>query len=335
MDASAGDTGSAPTLESISEIVAEDLTAVDQLLVRKLQDRVKLIPELAEHIVRAGGKRIRPLVTILAARAAGHTGKRHIRLAAAIEFIHSATLLHDDVVDKGTLRRGRQAANEIWGNSASVLVGDFLFSQAFCLMVEDPSRDVLRLLSGTSAEIARGEVFQLSMTGNTRTTEEEHRIMVESKTAQLFAAAAGTGGLVAKRPEKIVDALRNYGRLLGTAFQLIDDALDYGSDDGETGKATGGDFREGRMTLPVILAYARGDEEERAFWDRTLGKHEQKPKDFAEARRILASRNTIDATRARAAAAGEEARACLSALEPSPYREALDDLVGIAVVRTR
>lgn len=325
----------APSFEAIAGLVAGDLAAVDEIIVRNLQGPVALIPELAQHVVKAGGKRIRPLITILGARAAGHRGGRHIRLAASIEFIHTATLLHDDVVDNSTLRRGLRSANAVWGNPASVLVGDFLFSQAFCLMVEDGSIEVLRLLSGASAEIAQGEVLQLTTTSNTATTEEDYLAVVESKTAQLFVAAAGVGGLVAERPAPVVDALREYGRALGTAFQLVDDALDYAPDAGRTGKAPGGDFREGRLTLPVILAYARGGADERAFWDRTLGALDQKPGDLDEARRILGSRGTLGEARRRAAGAAARACRALGALDPGPYRNALADLAGLAVARDR
>ncbi len=323
-----------PTLTTVSALVADDLANVDRTIHRHLANPVALIPELARHVTDAGGKRIRPLVTLLGARAAGYSGERHIGLAAVIEFIHTATLLHDDVVDNSLERRGQESANAIWGNSASVLVGDFLFSQAFRLMVADGSLAVLRLLSDAAALIAQGEVMQLTTTSNTATTEDEYLEVVQAKTAQLFMAAAAVGGHLIEHNPITLTALERYGRQLGTAFQLTDDALDYAGQSSVTGKPLGGDFREGRLTLPVILAYARANEHERAFWERTLGRREQAPEDFSEACQIIRSRGTIAETLKRAVACSDDAVAALGALPGSVFRDGLADLAQLAASRT-
>ncbi len=322
-----------PDLASIRALVADDLAHVNETIDENLASSTSLIPELARHVTDAGGKRIRPLITLLGARAAGYEGCRHVRLAAVIEFIHTATLLHDDVVDQSQERRGLKSANAVWGNAASVLVGDFLFSQAFRLMVTDGSLAVLRLLSDAAAVIAQGEVLQLVVTGNTGTTENEYLEVVQAKTAQLFAAAAAVGGHLVTPDPDVLSGLERYGRQVGTAFQLTDDALDYLGESQTTGKPTGGDFREGRLTLPVILAYAQGDVRERGFWERTLGQRRQTADDFAEACRILRQRGTLALTYRRAAACGEDAVAALEALPPSPWRSALADLAHLACSR--
>ncbi len=335
MDAANGDEREPhlPDLAAIRTLVADDLVQVDQTIDENLVNSTALIPELARHVTDAGGKRIRPLITLLAARAAGYEGRRHVRLAAVIEFIHTATLLHDDVVDQSHERRGLKSANAIWGNAASVLVGDFLFSQAFRLMVADGSLPVLRLLSDAAAVIAQGEILQLVITGNMETTEEEYLEVVRAKTARLFAAASAVGGyLVAPDPD-VVEGLERYGHQVGTAFQLADDALDYLGESEATGKPTGGDFREGRLTLPVILAYAQADQQERSFWDRTLGQRQQTADDFSEACRILRQRGTITSTYQRAAACSESAVAALEVLPPGPCRSALAGLAHIACRR--
>ena len=322
-----------PNLAAVKALVADDLTRVDHTINANLASSVALIPELARHVTDAGGKRIRPLVTLLGARAAGYQGDRHIGLAAVIEFIHTATLLHDDVVDNSLERRGLKSANAIWGNAASVLVGDFLFSQAFRLMVADGSLPVLRLLSHTAAVIVQGEVLQLVTTGKTATTEDEYLEVVRAKTAQLFAAAAAVGGHLVDCGPDVLAGLDRYGDQVGTAFQLTDDALDYLGESHETGKPTGGDFREGRLTLPVIIAYAQADQRERDFWDRTLGKGQQTPDDFAEACRIIRRRGTVALTQKRAVACSDNAIAALEVLPPGPCREALADLACLACSR--
>ncbi len=314
-------------------LVAEDLARVNRLVVARLESRVPLVAELARHLVAAGGKRIRPLLTLLAARLCGYAGDRHIGLATCVEFIHTATLLHDDVVDGSDLRRGRASANAIWGNKAPVLVGDFLFSRAFQLMTADGSLRVLEILARASAVIAEGEVAQLETTGDLTTDEARYLAVIEAKTAALFEAACRVGAAVAGRPPAEEEALGRYGRHLGIAFQLVDDALDYAADPGRLGKGVGDDFREGKLTLPVILALARADGEERAFWQRTLEQLDQREGDLERACAILARHGTVGATLERARAYGEEARRALSVFPPSRFREALLGLVDFCIAR--
>src|SRR3954464_15174289 len=256
----------APSLEPMIQLVAADLNHVNAVILERMQSDVALIPELAGHLIAGGGKRMRPMLTLACARLLDYPGSRHHKLAAAVEFIHTATLLHDDVVDGSDLRRGRRTANIIWGNPASVLVGDFLFSRSFELMVEDGSLKVLKILSHASAVIAEGEVNQLSAVRRVDLSEERYLDIIGAKPAALFAAACRIAAVVAERSEAEEAALDAYGRNLGIAFQLVDDAIDYVSDAGTMGKDAGDDFREGKMTLPVILAYARGTAEERKFW---------------------------------------------------------------------
>src|SRR5690242_6312919 len=245
----------APSLDPLTELVRHDLGAVNALILERMQSTVALIPQLAGHIIAAGGKRLRPMLTLATARLCGYRGgRRHVALAAAVEFIHTATLLHDDVVDASDLRRGLATANAVWGNKPSVLVGDFLFSRAFQLMVEDGSLKVLDILSSASAVIAEGEVLQLVTSNDTETTEESYLAVIQAKTAQLFAAASRIGAVLADRPSAEEQALEAYGRSLGIAFQLVDDMLDYSAEQAELGKTVGDDFREGKITLPVVLA---------------------------------------------------------------------------------
>src|SRR5689334_18764822 len=246
-------------------LIASDMNGVNAVILERMQSKVALIPELAGHLIAGGGKRMRPMLTLACGTLLGYPGTRHHKLAAAVEFIHTATLLHDDVVDGSGMRRGKRTANLIWGNPASVLVGDFLFSRSFELMVEDGSLKVLKILSHASAVIAEGEVDQLTAQRQIETREERYLSIIGAKTAALFAAASRIAAVVAERPDAEEQALDDYGRNLGIAFQLVDDALDYEADAAEMGKARGDDFREGKMTLPVILAYARGDEAQRKF----------------------------------------------------------------------
>jgi octaprenyl-diphosphate synthase len=252
-------------LAALTALVQTDLEACNRLIVERMQSPVALIPQLAAHIVAAGGKRLRPLLTLAAARMAGYRGMRHVALAACVEFIHTATLLHDDVVDESSLRRGQASANALFGNKPSVLVGDFLFARAFQLMVQDGSLEVLRILSEAAATIAEGEVLQLVIQNDTGTTEDQYLQVIEGKTAALFAAATEVGAVVADRPAPEQAGLRAYGHNLGVAFQLVDDALDYSAEQERLGKTVGDDFREGKITLPVLLAFARGDEAERGL----------------------------------------------------------------------
>ena len=321
-------------LYRLHALVQDDLTAVNRVIVDRMQSPVSLIPQLAGHITASGGKRLRPLVTLLAARMCGYEGKRHVPLAACVEFIHTATLLHDDVVDDSALRRGNATANALWGNEASVLVGDFLFSRAFQVMVDDGSLDVLRILSSASAVIAEGEVMQLMTSNDTATTEAAYLQVITAKTARLFAAAAEVGGVVADCSNDERRALFDYGLNLGIGFQLIDDGLDYAAAEATLGKTIGDDFREGKITLPVVLAYDRADELERAFWRRTLEQGEQGEQDLARAIDLLAKHNAIGDTIERAREYGAKARATLQGFESNRFQQALLDAVDFAVERS-
>jgi octaprenyl-diphosphate synthase len=299
-----------------------------------MQSPVALIPQLAGHIIAAGGKRLRPMLTLASARLCGYeSGQRHIGLAACVEFIHTATLLHDDVVDESDLRRGIETANALWGNKASVLVGDFLFSRAFQLMVSDGSLEVLRILSDASAVIAEGEVGQLITANDTETTEDAYLDVIRSKTAALFAAACRVGAVVAERPQAEADALEAFGMNLGIAFQLVDDVLDYSGSGDKFGKAVGDDFREGKITLPVVLAFERSTPEEKAFWRRCLEDLEQGDGDLEQAIRIMQRHGAISDSVERARAYGDAARQAMSSLPDRPERQALLDIVDFCVER--
>ncbi|MRG70845.1 polyprenyl synthetase family protein [Alphaproteobacteria bacterium HT1-32] len=298
-----------------------------------MQSPVALIPQLAGHIVASGGKRLRPLMTLAAARLCGYEGERHIGLASCVEFIHTATLLHDDVVDESALRRGQDSANAIWGNKASVLVGDFLFSRAFELMVEDGSLDVLRILSSASSTIAEGEVLQLITANDTETGEAAYLEVVTAKTAALFAAACEIGAVVADRPAVEEEALRAYGLNLGIAFQLIDDVLDYSASQADLGKAIGDDFRDGKITLPVVLAFRRGDDTERAFWKRTLEEQEIRDEDLDHAMQLIDKHRALTDSIDRARHYGAMARDALGIFPDSDYKKALIDIVDFCISR--
>jgi octaprenyl-diphosphate synthase len=320
-------------LDEARELVEEDLAEVNALILDRLQSEVALIPELARHLIAAGGKRVRPMLTLLAARMCGHAGQRHVGLATAVEFIHTATLLHDDVVDESDLRRGRGTANAIWGNKAPVLVGDFLFSRAFQLMVADGSLRTLEILANASAIIAEGEVAQLVTANDTATSEAAYLHVIAAKTAALFRAACEIGAVVAERPSAEEEALAAFGENLGVAFQLVDDALDYSARQALLGKTIGDDFREGKITLPILLAFARGDEKERRFWRRTLEEQAQGPADLEHAQLLIARHNAIEATLARAEEYGAAARSALAIFPASPYRRALEGLVDFCIER--
>ncbi len=323
-----------PSLDRAKDLVAPDMAKVNALILDRLDSEVSMIPELARHLIAAGGKRIRPMLTLLAARLAGHHGDRHIGLATAVEFIHTATLLHDDVVDASDLRRGRSTANALWGNKAPVLVGDFLFSRAFQLMVKDGSLRVLELLSDASAVIAEGEVAQLMTAGDVATTEAAYFDVIRAKTAALFRAACQIGAVIEAREPEAETALAVYGEELGIAFQLVDDALDYSAREAMLGKTIGDDFREGKASLPVLLAYAKGDAAERDFWERSIGAPEkQTADDLAEAQRLLARHATLEATFARARLSRDRAREALQHFPPSPWREAMEEVVDFSVAR--
>jgi len=293
MDSARGK-GPQPTLEGLQRLTASDINAVNTLILRHMQSEVALIPELAGHIIAAGGKRLRPMLLLACARMCGYRGERHVALAAAVEFIHTATLLHDDVVDESDLRRGRATANAVWGNKPSVLVGDFLFSRAFQLMVGDGSLDVLAILSEASAVIAEGEVLQLITANDTDTSETQYLEVIKSKTAKLFAAATRLGAVVSGRPRVEEEALETFGANLGIAFQLVDDVLDYASREATMGKSVGDDFRDGKITLPVVLAFRRGATEEQDFWRRTLERLEQEPEDLDKAIGLLTRHGALN-----------------------------------------
>ncbi len=322
------------SLDDVQAPIRGDLLAVNRLILDRMQSSVGLIPQLAGHIVSSGGKRIRPTLTLLAARLCEYAGRRQIALAACVEFIHTATLLHDDVVDVSALRRGQATANAVWGNQASVLVGDFLFSRAFQLMVKDGSLRVLDILSNASAVIAEGEVMQLVTSNDVGTSEADYLAVITAKTATLFAAACEIGGVVAERPARECEALAEFGLNLGIAFQLIDDWLDYAANDSALGKSVGDDFREGKITLPVVLAYARGSEAERSFWRRTVVECEQAEGDFARAAQYMAAHGAFEATLEKAQSYANAARAALRGFADSTPKRALLAAVDVCVERT-
>jgi len=324
----------APTgLEGLTARVAGDLREVNRLIVDRMHSPVGLIPQLAGHIIAAGGKRLRPILTLASAQLCGYQGRRHLALAACVEVIHTATLLHDDVVDQSDLRRGLSTANAVWGNQPSVLVGDFLFSRAFQLMVVDGSLKVLEILSDASAVIAEGEVQQLITTNDTSTSEDDYLSVIGAKTAALFAAACRIGAVVAERPEAEELALGTYGRNFGIAFQLVDDILDFSARQAELGKTVGDDFREGKITLPVILAYRRGDEAEREFWRRCLEDLDQNEADLAHAIVLMDRHNALGDSMARARHYGAKARAALDIFPSSPIKREMIEVVDFCVDR--
>ncbi len=338
----AAPTPHAPAGDALSRLTAllrDDLEACNRAIIARMDSPVALIPQLAAHIVAAGGKRLRPLLTLAAARLCGYPSGpgalRHVNLAACVEFIHTATLLHDDVVDESLLRRGLASANAVFGNKASVLVGDFLFARAFNLMVEDGSLKVLGILSHASATIAEGEVLQLTTQNDLSTSDAQYLDVVRGKTAALFAAACQVGAVITNRPERDERAMAAYGMNLGIAFQLVDDALDYAADQATLGKTVGDDFREGKITMPVLTAYAAGDEAEREFWRRTLEDSEQDADDLERALRLMEQRGAIQATLDRAAGFASDAKECLEAFPRSEFRDALGDIADYTVQRLR
>jgi octaprenyl-diphosphate synthase len=321
------------SLDRLNTLLQDDLTSVNALILKRMHSPVALIPQLAGHIIAAGGKRLRPMLTLATSRLCGYRGDRHIALAAAVEFIHTATLLHDDVVDDSDLRRGLATANAVWGNKASVLVGDFLFSRAFELMVEDGALPVLAILSRASAIIAEGEVLQLVTSNDVATTEDAYLEVINAKTAQLFAAASRIGAVVSDRSEAEAQALESFGRNLGIAFQLIDDMLDYSAKQSELGKSVGDDFRDGKITLPVVLALRAADDREREFWRRTLEDSEQHDGDLEHAIELMRRHGTLAATLERAREYGAAARRALSTFRDGPERQALDEVIEFCLER--
>ncbi len=324
---------SSDALVRLTAMLEPELRATNQAIIARMDSPVALIPRLAAHLVAAGGKRLRPLLTLASAKLCGYEGTRQVALAACVEFIHTATLLHDDVVDESVLRRGYASANAVFGNKASVLVGDFLFARAFQLMVADGSLEVLRILSAAAATIAEGEVLQLTTQNDLATTEQKYFDVIRGKTAALFAAACEVGGVIAERPAAQCAALARFGMDLGMAFQLVDDALDYSADEAELGKTVGDDFREGKLTYPVLLAIADADAAQSAFWARTIGAGEQTETDLATALDYIRQHDAAPRSLARAEAFVESACAALAAFPESPMREALMDVARYTTAR--
>jgi len=321
------------SLDDLGRLVGGDMERVNRLILSRTGSRVTMIPEVANHLISSGGKRLRPMLTLATACLAGYEGEGHVSLAAAVEFMHTATLLHDDVVDASTMRRGKIAARLKWGNEASVLVGDFLLGQAFKMMVEVGSLPALAILSSAASLIAEGEVLQLSVAKNVETNEDEYLSVIRGKTAELFAAACEVGPVIAGRPKAEQAACRSYGMNLGIAFQLVDDALDYGGTASALGKNVGDDFREGKITLPIVLSFRRGDEGERAFWRRTLERGEIGDVDVERALVILRRHRALEDTVERARHYGKMACDALALFPRSEMKSALLDAVEFCIGR--
>ena len=320
-------------IERLVSLVAGDMALVNQTILSRAGSPVTMIPEIANHLISSGGKRLRPILTLAAAGLCGYRGDGHIKFAAAVEFMHTATLLHDDVVDESDMRRGKLAARMLWGNEASVLVGDFLLGQAFKMMVEVGNLHALDILSSAAAVIAEGEVMQLGAAKNTATNEDEYMAVIRAKTAELFAAACEVGPALAVKDKTELAACRSFGLNLGIAFQLIDDALDYGGKSAKLGKNVGDDFREGKITLPVVLSFRRGTESERAFWNRTLGEGEIRDGDLDAAMALMAKHHAIEDTVGRARHYGAIATDALALVPPSEIKTALEEAVAFCIAR--
>ncbi len=321
------------SIERLPRLLAPDMERVNTAILARTGSDVTMIPEVANHLISSGGKRLRPMLTLAMARLSGYTGDGHIKLSAAVEFMHTATLLHDDVVDQSDMRRGKQAARMLWGNEASVLVGDFLLGQAFKMMVEVGSLQALDILSSAAAVIAEGEVMQLGAAKNTATNEDEYLAVIRAKTAELFAAACEVGPVLAGKDKSEIAACRSYGMNLGIAFQLVDDALDYGGKSAKLGKNVGDDFREGKITLPVVLSFRRGSDSERAFWNRTLGKGEVNDGDLDTAMGLMAKHHAIEDTVGRARHYGAIATDALALVPASDIKTALEETVAFCIAR--
>ncbi len=320
-------------LHGLSDMLKDDMARVNALIIERMESGVPLIPQLASYLIAAGGKRIRPLLTLAATKIYDGDMERAALLGTCVEFIHTATLLHDDVVDGSEERRGQDAANLVFGNQASVLVGDFLFSRAFQLMTQDGSLDVLRILSDASAVIAQGEVMQLSAAGKIDTTMDTYIEVIKAKTAALFAAACEVGPVIAEQPHDKVQAIAEFGLNLGIAFQIADDTLDYNANRAKLGKAIGDDFREGKLTAPVILALQKADEEERKFWNRVMSDLDQNEGDLETAQKIFAKYGCLEASMELARSYAETAREALAEAPDHELRAVLDDLCGYVVNR--
>ncbi|MEN2494304.1 MAG: Octaprenyl diphosphate synthase [Hyphomicrobiaceae bacterium hypho_1] len=320
-------------LHPILALTNDDMSEVDRIILNKAVSNVEMIPELAHHLIDSGGKRLRPMLTIASAKLFGYTGKEHTKLAASVEFMHTATLLHDDVVDESNFRRGKRSARLIWGNQASVLVGDFLLGQAFRMMVDVGSLQALKILSNAAAVIAEGEVMQLSAAKDLETTEDAYLAIIKAKTAALFSAASEVGAAIAGRPTSEQAALRSYGESLGVAFQLVDDALDYSGESRKLGKAVGDDFREGKITLAVILAFRKGNNQERKFWQRTIGRGEIKEGDLDYAISLMEQHGTINDSLDRARHYGSIARDAMAKFSESTIKRAMLEVVDFCIER--
>lgn len=329
------DTAATKPHERLAAALVDEMAAVNTLIRERMaSEHAPRIPEVTAHLVEAGGKRLRPMLTLAAAKMCGYDGPYHVHLAATVEFIHTATLLHDDVVDESAQRRGRPTANLLWDNTSSVLVGDYLFARSFQLMTEAGSLEVLRILSNAAATIAEGEVLQLTAAQDLATNEDIYLRVVRGKTAALFSAATEVGGVIAGQDQTLVQALFDYGDALGIGFQIVDDLLDYAGTDA-TGKNIGDDFRERKLTLPVIKAVALADANERAFWERTIEKGQQQDGDLDHALSLLHKHGTLEATRQEALSWMETAKAALSTLPDHPIKEMLLDLADYVVARVR
>ena len=320
--------------DALAAALSDELDAVNALIKERMASKhAPRIPEVTAHLIEAGGKRLRPMLVLAAAKMCGYTGPFHIHLATTVEFIHTATLLHDDVVDESQQRRGRPTANLLWDNQSSVLVGDYLFARAFQMMVEPGNLRVLDILSSSAAVITEGEVLQLSVAQDLTTSEDTYVTVVRGKTAALFSAATQSGAVLAEAPEEHIEALYTYGDALGIAFQMADDLLDYLGDSGQTGKNVGDDFRERKMTLPVIRAIAAADEEEMAFWTRTIARGKQVEGDLDQAMALFEKHGTLESTRQTALDWSEKARSALQVLPQSELRDTLSDLAAYVVAR--
>lgn len=320
-------------IQALVDLVSDDMARVNTLILSKTGSDVALIPEIANHLIDSGGKRLRPMLTIAAAQMSGYEGPHHVTLAASVEFMHTATLLHDDVVDESDMRRGKLAARMLWGNEASVLVGDFLLGQAFRMMVEAGSMGALDVLSLSATVIAEGEVLQLATAKNLETTEDEYLTVIRSKTAALFGAACEVGPIIAGREKSIISAFRSYGANLGIAFQLVDDALDFGGTSAQLGKNVGDDLREGKVTLPILLAYRRGTQEERNFWKSAINSDDSDASSLERAIELLAKHDALSDTIARATHYGKIARDALGPLPDDAHKEALLDVIDFCIER--
>jgi len=325
---------SGASVDPLVLLTRSDMERVNATILARTGSEVTMIPEVANHLISSGGKRLRPMLTLAAARLCGYDGDGHLKLAASVEFMHTATLLHDDVVDDSDMRRGKPAARTLWGNEASVLVGDFLLGQAFKMMVEVGSLPCLDVLSTAAAVIAEGEVMQLAAAKNLSTSEDEYLAVIRAKTAALFAAACEVGPLIAGSGKEAVAACRSYGTNLGVAFQLMDDVLDYGGTTAKLGKNVGDDFREGKVTLPVVLAYRRGDSAERSFWKGAMEEGLNDNRALDRAIGLHRKHRSLEDTVERARHYGTMAKDALGIFPASPLRAAMVEVVDFCVTRS-